>query len=105
MWVEGRLDNLPVVGISLGHIPPKADAQWPRLTSFPSMSDLSASLGRALEPKQLLLSPKEPFGFVRDWQLAGFGPGRHRSYALQWWSFATLAVVLYAYLNWRRQPR
>jgi surfeit locus 1 family protein len=103
--VEGRLDELPVVGISLGHVPPAPDQKWPKLTSFPTMSDLSSVLGRVLESKQLLLGPKESFGFVREWQLAGFGPGRHRSYALQWWSFATLALVLYGYLNWRREPR
>jgi surfeit locus 1 family protein len=103
--VEGRLDNLPVVGIALGHVPPTPDQKWPKLTSFPTMSDLSSALGRVLESKQLLLGPKDSFGFVREWQLGGFGPARHRSYALQWWSFATLALVLYAYLNGRREPR
>jgi surfeit locus 1 family protein len=103
--VEGRLDELPVVGLSLGHVPPPPDSTWPKLTSFPTMSDLSAALGRALESRQLLLSPSDSFGFVREWQLAGFAPARHRSYALQWWSFATLALLLYAYLNWRREPR
>jgi surfeit locus 1 family protein len=103
--VTGRIDNLPVVGISLGHVPPASGASWPKLTSFPTMSDLSAALGAPLESRQLLLDPGEPFGFVRDWQLAGFGPARHLSYAVQWWSFAALALVLYGYLNWQRSPR
>jgi cytochrome oxidase assembly protein ShyY1 len=42
---------------------------------------------------------------VREWQLNGFGPGRHLSYAVQWWGFATLALVLYGYLNWQRGAR
>jgi surfeit locus 1 family protein len=100
--VAGRLDDLPVVGISLGHVPPSNASPWPKLTSFPTMSDLSGSLGRPLESRQLLLNPDEPFGLVRDWQLGGFGPGRHLSYAIQWWGFATLALVLYGYMNWRR---
>jgi surfeit locus 1 family protein len=103
--VSGRLDNLPVVGISLGHVPPSITGAWPKLTSFPTMSDLSVALGTPLESRQLLLNPGEPFGFVRDWQLSGFGPGRHLSYAVQWWCFAALAVVLYGYLNWHRNPR
>ena len=100
--VAGRLDDLPVVGIARGHVPPAAGPAWPKLTSFPTMGDLSTALGRPLIERQLLLNPDEPFGFVREWQMAGFGPGRHLSYALQWWSFATLALVLYAILNRRK---
>jgi surfeit locus 1 family protein len=103
--VSGRLDNLPVVGISLGHVAPSSAGAWPKLTSFPTMSDLAVALGTPLESRQLLLNPGEPFGFVRDWQLNGFGPGRHLSYAVQWWCFAALAVGLYGYLNWHRNPR
>jgi surfeit locus 1 family protein len=103
--VTGRLDNLPVVGIALGHVPPVAGSSWPKLTSFPTMPDLSAALGAPLESRQLLLSPGEPFGFVRDWQLGGFGPGRHLSYAVQWWAFAALALGLYGYMNGRRPAR
>lgn len=105
LQVTGRLDNLPVVGIALGHVPPPAGTSWPKLTSFPTMADLSSALGVSLESRQLLLNPTEPFGFVRQWQLAGFGPGRHLSYAVQWWSFAALALVLYGYMNWQRSPK
>lgn len=100
--ITGRLDQLPVVGIALGHLAPDSSAQWPKLTSFPTMSDLSRVLQRPLEARQLLLGPGEPFGFVREWQLTGFGPGRHLSYAVQWWGFAALALVLYGILNRRR---
>jgi surfeit locus 1 family protein len=103
--VTGRLDELPVVGIALGHLPPASGPQWPKLTSFPTMFDLSSVLQRPLEARQLLLDPTQPFGFVREWQLAGFGPGRHLSYAVQWWGFAALALVLYGSLNRQRSGR
>jgi surfeit locus 1 family protein len=106
LTVAGRLDNLPVVGISLGHVPPTSGSSWPKLTSFPTMADLSAALGVPLEARQLLLNPGDPFGFVRVWQFnSGFGPERHLSYAVQWWAFATLALVLYGYLNWHRNAQ
>lgn len=101
----GRLDDLPVAGIALGHVPPAADAPWPRLTSFPTMADLSAALGQPLQSRQLLLNPGEPAGFVRDWRPSGIGPERHLSYAIQWWAFAALALVLYGYMNWHRSAR
>lgn len=98
----GRLDALPVPGISLGHLAPDENAPWPRLTSFPTMADLSAALRRPLEPRQLLLNADEPLGYVRDWHPAGLGPERHLAYAVQWWGFAVLAAGLYARLNWQR---
>ena len=101
----GRLDELPVAGIALGHVPPAVGAQWPKLTSFPNMADLSAALGQPLESRQLLLDAEQPAGFVRDWHPGGLGPARHLSYAVQWWAFGVLTLVLYGYMNWRRSAR
>jgi len=103
--VWGRLDNLPLPGISLGHAAPLPAAPWPKLTSFPTMTDLAAALGRPLEPRQLLLDARAPHGYVRDWQPPGMSPAQHLSYAIQWWTFAALAVVLYGALNRRRRAR
>jgi len=99
--VRGRLDDLPRPGIELGHVPPATAAAWPKVTSFPTMADLSTALGRPLEGRQLLLNPDAPHGYARDWQPSGLTPERHLSYAAQWWTFAALALVLYAVLNRR----
>jgi surfeit locus 1 family protein len=101
---SGRLDNLPRPGIALGHAPPAADAPWPKLTSFPTMADLSKALGQPLESRELLLDAHAPFGYLRDWQPPGMSPAQHLSYAFQWWAFAALALVLYGALNRRRRP-
>jgi surfeit locus 1 family protein len=98
----GKLDALPVAGISLGHLAPDENAPWPRLTSFPTMADLAVALKRPLEARQLLLNADQPLGYVRDWHPTGIGPERHIAYAVQWWGFALLAVGLYARLNWQR---
>jgi surfeit locus 1 family protein len=100
--VTGRLDDLPVAGIALGHVPPAPGAAWPKLTSFPTMADLSAALGQPLLSRQLLLDPGQPAGYVRDWRPQGLGPARHLAYAIQWWLFGALALALYAYMNWQR---
>jgi surfeit locus 1 family protein len=97
--VVGLLDNLPVAGLALGHAAPSSGAAWPKLTSFPSMAELAAALGRPLEARQLLLVAEQPQGYVRDWHPGGLGSTQHLSYAIQWWSFAALALVLYALLN------
>ena len=105
--VAGRVDQLPVTGIEAGRAPPPVVGDWPRLTSFPNSAELSRALGRAVEPGQLLLGSDQPHGYQRDWQpgSASFGPERHLAYAVQWWSFAALAVFLLVFLNLRRDHK
>jgi surfeit locus 1 family protein len=47
----------------------------------------------------VLLDPQAPDGYVRDWHPPGMSPARHWSYAIQWWSFAALALVLWGVLS------
>ncbi len=101
LTVLGRVDLLPVAAIALGHAAPAPGPQWPKVTSFPTMQELAAALGAKLEARALLLNANEPLGFARDWQPEGLGPWRHVSYAVQWWGFAALALVLYGVLNRR----
>lgn len=41
-------------------------------------------------------------GLVREWERPDAGVERHRSYALQWYSFAALAATLYVVLSFKR---
>jgi len=62
---------------------------------------LAEQAARALQAVDLilrqamLLDPDAPFGYTRDWPLPGLSPLRHFSYAIQWWSFALLALVVW----------
>jgi surfeit locus 1 family protein len=98
--IGGRIDTLPVAGLALGQAAPSSDPIWPKRTSYPSMTQLSAALGQSLESRQLLLAPGEPQGYLRDWQAAtGFPPERHVSYAVQWWGLGALSLFLYLFMN------
>jgi surfeit locus 1 family protein len=44
-------------------------------------------------------------GLAREWDRPDAGADRHRGYALQWFSLAALAVVLYVVLNVKRPAR
>ena len=62
---------------------------------------LSQELGVTLAPLVIQqTSPAVP-GLVQDWPRPDFGAEKHRMYALQWYSFAGLALVLYVALNLR----
>ena len=109
--VIGRLDDLPQAGLAGGRAAPATSGSWPRVTSFPTVPQLEAAIVTAgeleprLEERWLLLSDADPAGYLRQWQpfAAGKGPEQNWSYAIQWWSFAILLLVLYFSLNLRKR--
>jgi len=100
--IAGRLADLPAAGLASGRAAPGTDDRWPKLTSFPTHAELEAALHRPLAPRVLLLDPREPDGYVREWAPPGLAPDRHFSYAIQWWGFAMVLLVLYFGLNFRK---
>ncbi len=100
--LTGRISQLPVAGLAAGREAPPLDGPWPRLTSFPDMQQVSAAYGKTLLPVLLLLDADSGPGYVRDWQPPGISPQRNFSYAIQWWSFAVLAVGLLVGLNLKK---
>lgn len=98
--VSGRLDELPQPSIRLD-APPAAG--WPRLVQYPRMDELSAMLGRKLQPRMLLLDPAEPDGYVREWSVPGTTSERHLGYAVQWFAFAALAIAIWIAVSLRRE--
>jgi surfeit locus 1 family protein len=99
--LSGRLALLPSAGLAFGHAAP--GGAWPKVTAFPRMDELAAAYGEPLEPRILLLDDAAPHGYVRDWQPPGMSPLRHYSYAIQWWSFAALALLVWAVMVFRRR--
>jgi surfeit locus 1 family protein len=98
--VAGRLDELPRPGIELAA---PAGKGWPRLISYPHMQELAAALGRELYPQRVLLDPREPDGFMRNWQVPGTTYVRHLGYAIQWFAFAATAIAIWLAQSLRRK--
>ncbi len=100
--IAGRLDELPAAGLASGRAAPQPGRAWPKLTSFPTREELQTALGQPLPRQILLLDAGAEYGFVRDWKPPGMDPSRHFSYAIQWWGFAAVLLVLYFGLNFRK---
>jgi len=111
--VRGRLDELPSAGLAGGRAPPVTLGNWPRVTSFPQMEELAAALASPTDPtprverRMLLLDAAIEGGYLRDWRpfATGKGPEQNWSYAIQWWSFAVLLLVLYVTLNLKKRDK
>jgi surfeit locus 1 family protein len=58
--------------------------------------------GLKLQPVVIEQHSAAADGLVRDWPRPDVGIERHRSYALQWYSFCALAVLFYVALNFKR---
>ncbi|HUA90770.1 MAG TPA: SURF1 family protein [Steroidobacteraceae bacterium] len=101
--LTGRIASLPSPGLELGRAAPAGE--WPKVTAFPDMAELSAAYGTALEPRILLLDAQDPAGYARAWRAPGMSPLRHFSYAIQWWTFAGLTVLVSGVLAWRERRR
>lgn len=101
--IIGRIDELPAAGLAQGRAAPPSDDRWPKLTSYPTLVELSAALTRRIEPRILLLDPRMPDGYTRDWQPPGLSPLRHWSYAIQWWTFAAATLTIWLVLSFRKK--
>jgi surfeit locus 1 family protein len=103
--VSGVLDALPEPGLRVGPAAAAGETGWPRVLLFPTEADVEAVLGHDVEPRIVLLDAALPDGYERQWRPAlGFGPERHLGYALQWFAFAIVALVLFIALNLRPRP-
>ncbi|HYA46639.1 MAG TPA: SURF1 family protein [Burkholderiales bacterium] len=59
-------------------------------------------LGLKLQPFVIEQTSDARDGLARVWERPDAGVDRHRGYALQWYSFAVLAVILHVVLSFRR---
>ena len=101
LTVRGRAGSLPKAGYKMGNAI-AATEQWPKHAVYPSAEDVSAALGREIQPFLLLMAHDEKHGFLRHWVPSEFGPGKHFGYALQWFA---MGAVLSGLLVWNYRKK
>ncbi len=92
----------PGGGLRIGGNALERQTRWPKLTLYVDLPQMAADLGATLYPRLLLQDADPASGFVRAWTPAVMPPARHRAYAVQWWSFAVVALVIFIVLHWRK---
>lgn len=98
--IEGiALERLPHA-LEPGHGAPRGRV-WQNL----SPREYSRVTGLAVQPLVLEQRSATPDGLVRDWARPDTGAARNESYALQWYLFAVLAVVLFLVHSYRKGRR
>ncbi len=99
--VHGRAGSLPRAGYKMG-VAVSQTPDWPKYAVYPSADEVSAALGREVQPFVLLMDHEEAGGFYRHWVPTEFGPGKHFGYALQWFA---MGAVLAGLLVWNYRKK
>jgi cytochrome oxidase assembly protein ShyY1 len=100
--LTGLYAPFPGSGLRVGGNALTAQRTWPKLTLRVDPAEIAADLGKPLLPRMLLLDA-EGGAFVRDWTPNIMPPMRHRAYALQWFTFAIVAIVIFVVVHWRKR--
>ncbi len=77
--------------------------KWPiriQQLDFPLMAKL---LNQPVYPFVVLLDKNAPHGFVRDWKFINMKPQKHIGYAVQWFGFAVVLLIIYFALTLKRE--
>lgn len=81
---------------------PAGDA-WQPVWQNLDLARFRTSAPWPLQPVVIQLDPASPAGFGREWPRPDERLERHLSYALQWYGFATSALLIWLALAWRRR--
>ena len=76
--------------------------QWPQLIPYLDIEALRKQYSPGLLPMILWLAPEQPGHYQRDWQPVWLPPEKSRAYAVQWFAFAGIALLLFFILNLRK---
>ena len=77
--------------------------QWPRVIQRLDLPAIAKRLNQSVYPFILRLDPNSPNGFVRNWKVVNAKPQKHIGYAIQWFAFAIVLLIIYIGLNLKRE--
>ncbi|CAI8835302.1 SURF1 family protein [Methylocaldum szegediense] len=92
--ITGMVDRFPRVGLKLegAEIP---SAGWPAVVQLVDPARIGERLGYPVLPYQVLADDTAAEAYTRAWKETRLDPGKNLGYALQWFLFAAVALVLY----------
>ncbi len=99
--VQGML-QLPSKDVSSFGASNRSNAGWPALYRWTDVLALAAESGLPLKPYIILEQSTQTDGLVRDWQLISDSPDKNYAYAMQWFTFAGIVLLLWVKLNLKR---
>lgn len=94
----------PGKAFTLGNLTENA-ITWPLRVQALDIPALASVLHQPLYPFVVLLSADDKPGFIRDWQPVSMPPHKHVGYAVQWFMFALVLIIIFLALNLRKSAK
>ncbi|OOG23089.1 surfeit locus 1 [Thioalkalivibrio denitrificans] len=85
------------------HSGPEAAREWGRRWPYMTVDLFRATVDYPVMPFLLLQQPDDPHGFVREWPREQPSDGMHIGYAVQWFAFALIVILIYLRLGLSRR--
>jgi surfeit locus 1 family protein len=98
---ESHIPSPPALVLHGG---PDAAKQWGTRWPYLTVDLYAAVAGHPVLPVVILQDPDTPGGFLRSWPREMPKEGMHIGYAIQWFAFAVIALVLWLRLSLVRRP-
>ena len=98
---EVRIDGIALA--RLPHALQLGEEAKSRIRQNLDIAAFAAETGLALQPIVVEQHSDSGDGLLREWPRPDLGVDRHASYALQWYSLAALAIVLFVVLSFRKR--
>lgn len=95
----------PGIGLRLGGNALLQQTSWPKLTIRIDLEEIAKDLDRVVDSRVILADVDPASGLERHWTPEVMVPNKHRAYALQWFSFAIAAVILFVVVHRRRDQK
>ncbi len=86
--------------LSLGGVALSGD--WPQMIPYVDIAALQQQYSQQLLPMVLWMAPDQPGAYLRDWDPVWLPPEKSLAYAVQWFCFAGVALIMFVALNLRK---
>jgi len=97
--VHGTVEIPKRPALVLGSPPAAGTLRWPWITP----ADYAATVAFPVAPLLVLQASGDEGGFARSWPHEAPDPTMHTGYALQWFTFAAIALLVWLRLSWVRR--
>lgn len=87
-------------GYRLGKV--ELTANWPQRIPFVDIEKIQQGMSLELLPYVIWQAPEMDDYYIRDWKPVWSSPEKSEAYALQWFSFALIVLILYVVLNLKK---
>ncbi len=100
--LQGTVTIPSAGGFRMGEV--VISGQWPQRIPYIDLQKIQQGVDFELLPYVIWLSEETDDAYLRDWQPIWSSPEKSEAYALQWFSFAAITLILFIVLNLKKHP-